>query len=343
MKKIIFKILIALYATLFANSLLANDVADRLTRISQALRGGVNPSIELIDQANKDPKSIDFDKIVDGWLQGDEFYSNLRVWYQKLFRAPHLLKSDIEFLDNAPEGLRESLATEPVEFALWVVKNNMPYTALIESQLALRNAVLDSFYAGADPTGKDTANWYPVMRQENHAGVLTLKSMHYRNPTTIVNRWRTHANQVLQMWSCQVLEVNIDVAAAEDDETHGTDPACAGCHRPLDGIGTFFSRWDREGNFSNDSSIDDRGSYYETTAITHQANGLVGLGHLLANSKRFAQCMTEKSWEFLAGRDLAETETAIRSDLLQTFWQSNYDLKKLLKAIVLSPEFAKNQ
>lgn len=335
-------VMVALTSGMIGTAASAGELADRLTRISQALRGGIIPSAELILQADNDPKSVDVEKIVDGWLQSDEFMAHMRSWYDQQFRAPYLLDSPIEFLDNAPDGLRESLANESVEFALWVLSNNLPYTTLLESRFAVRNSMLERFYSGLDPTGADTTDWHPVWRENFDAGMLTLKSMHFRNPTTIVNRWRTHANQVLKTWSCQELEAAVDVEAKEDDETHGTDPACAGCHRPLDGIGTFFARWDRGGNFDPDPDIDDRGSYYETTSRTHQANGLNGLGKLISSSRRFAQCMVDKSWKFFAGRDMTKEEVVTRTDLLQSFWQSNYNMRTLIKAIVLSQEFATN-
>ena len=157
-RRAIFIIVLAQFSGLMGTVAAAGELADRLTRISQALRGGVLPDAALIQQANTAENSVDLDAIVDGWLSSDEFYAHMRDWYNQQFRAPYLLTSPIEFLDNAPPGLRESLADESVEFALWVLENNMPYTTLLESRLAVRNSMLERFYAGLDPTGAATDN-----------------------------------------------------------------------------------------------------------------------------------------------------------------------------------------
>jgi hypothetical protein len=329
----------AIIALLASSAAVAQTtLVDKLTRISLALRGGTLPSPELVTKAQSDPASVDLAAVVDEWLATPEFMTNMEIWHKQVFRTPYLERSDMELLDFAPAGLREALADEPVRMALFVIQNDMPYSTLLDSKLAMRNSVLSRFYANEDPTGAATDDWRPVWRDEKEMGVLTMKAMHLRNPTTVVNRWRTHANQVMQQWSCQTLEA-VNVVAKEDDDAHGTDPNCVSCHRPLDGLGTFFSRWDRYGNFDNDADIDDRGTFYETSNLTHTGNGLVALGQILADSRRFAQCMVDKSWTFLAGRAMTEAETKARSDFLQAFWQSDYSMKSLLKTIVLSDAF----
>ena len=323
-----------------STALSQTDSVSRLNRISQTLRGGKLLEPDLVRQVSANPASINIEEKVDEWLASPDFYATMETWYKQIFRTPWLLNSDIEFLDQAPPGLRQSLAEEPVRLAMFVLQNDMPWSELLQTRLAMRNSLLERWYAGTDLAGAATNDWRPVWRAEHESGVLTLRSMHLRNPTTVVNRWRTHANQVLEQWACQTLHA-VDVPVKEDDEAHGTDPNCVSCHRPLDGLGTFFARWDRAGNYNSSPTIDDRGFFYETTNKTHAGNGLKDLGKILGESRRYAQCVIDKTWEFLAGKSLTDADAKTRTDLMLQFWQSDYNLKKLIRAIVLSEEFQK--
>src|SRR3712207_2356418 len=64
--------------------------AEQVTRVSQALRGGLLPEADLVKKATEAPDTVDLKALVGEWLKSDAFYGNMRNWHMQMFRSPYL-------------------------------------------------------------------------------------------------------------------------------------------------------------------------------------------------------------------------------------------------------------
>lgn len=151
--------------------------------------------------------------------------------------------------------------------------------------------------------------------------------------------------------------------------------SCKACHSVMDGFRGAFAKWDSNGIFvSSDSASTGPSSIafkygrnqmvfqdgYETKddSFVNYANrstnatlfgwrgtnvasgkGAQGFGQLLANSRRFSQCMAKRVFKTVCKKSLPEAkEKSLLSTWGDEFEASGYQLKNLFEAISIKPE-----
>ncbi len=122
---------------------------------------------------------------------------------------------------------------------------------------------------------------------------------------------------------------------------HESEPLCAGCHVPIDGIGFGLEGFDSMGQFrvvDNGLPVDDSGSL-EGTRIGGTFQGAAGLGARLAASPVVAACVAEHWFQFATGRRDESGDAKDLEAVTAAFTDADGDVRALLKAIVLSDAF----
>jgi Protein of unknown function (DUF1592)/Protein of unknown function (DUF1588)/Protein of unknown function (DUF1585)/Protein of unknown function (DUF1595)/Protein of unknown function (DUF1587) len=125
-------------------------------------------------------------------------------------------------------------------------------------------------------------------------------------------------------------------------EAHEADPACAGCHVRIDGVGFGFESFDALGAYREEDSgkpVDARGKLLGTQHLDGEFTGAVELAHKLAASDEVAQCFTRQWFRFALGRMEATDDACALDDLTRGFSASQRNVRSLLTSIVASPAF----
>ncbi len=124
---------------------------------------------------------------------------------------------------------------------------------------------------------------------------------------------------------------------------HESADACAGCHAQMDPIGLAFENFDGTGAFrmtENGVTIDASGEIYD--ASQDLAGTFVGVRELsekLAQSRFVGDCVANQWFRFSLGRMESVDDACTLSTIHQGFATSGYNVRELLKSIVLSEAF----
>jgi len=151
-----------------------------------------------------------------------------------------------------------SARREPAELMKFIVRNDKPYTDMVQGNYTVVNGILAQ-YLGAAVQGSftnvaDDTEWrqatLPSARlggTREHAGVLSTHPWLQRFPTTDTNRNRHRVNILFK----QFLATDV-TALAQRPLDDGTvfkiptvqNPGCAACHDTIDPIAAGFQNWD---------------------------------------------------------------------------------------------------
>ncbi|MBM75964.1 MAG: hypothetical protein CMK59_11240 [Proteobacteria bacterium] len=125
-------------------------------------------------------------------------------------------------------------------------------------------------------------------------------------------------------------------------EQHSTNPACAGCHQIMDGIGYTFENYDPLGRYrttENGIEIDASGELIGPDVAGKLDNAL-HLSQKLAESRTVHDCVTEHWVEYALGRNgWNNQDEQLLNYLKEGFWLSGGDIPELVVNIVTSPSF----
>jgi hypothetical protein len=118
---------------------------------------------------------------------------------------------------------------------------------------------------------------------------------------------------------------------------HNAEPTCAGCHKIMDPIGLAMEQFDGLGQFrttENGTIIDTSG---ELDGVPF--DDAISLGQAIRDNPATPACMLNRLYAYAVGRAPASSEREWMAFLKNEFAQTNYQLKGLLRQIVLSSAF----
>ncbi|HNN95894.1 MAG TPA: DUF1592 domain-containing protein [Pseudomonadota bacterium] len=121
---------------------------------------------------------------------------------------------------------------------------------------------------------------------------------------------------------------------------HVADPACAGCHTRIDGVGFGFEEFDGIGAYrttENGQPVDTRGTLMGTFEIDGDYVGVSELSRRLADSQLLARCFLRQSYRYAMGQ--IEPDGDDLASLGASF-SSQSALREALLLIVKSPLFS---
>ncbi len=153
-----------------------------------------------------------------------------------------------------------ALRREPIELVKFIVKNNRPWTDVVQGTYTGVNPVLAQFLGAtlangetfADPTNMNEWRMATIAARREHAGVLSTHAWLDSFPTTPTNRNRHRVN----MMAKQFLATDVTALAARPIED-GTrfnvpvmeNPGCAICHDVIDPIASGWQNWQENNRY----------------------------------------------------------------------------------------------
>lgn len=120
-------------------------------------------------------------------------------------------------------------------------------------------------------------------------------------------------------------------------------PACAGCHNSIDGLGFGFENYDAIGAFrtaENGLPIDATGTINGTHEVDGDFNGAVALSQRLADSDTVRACVATEWFRHGFGRSETEQDKCTVRGLTAGFKASGDDMHQLMKSVALSFSFS---
>jgi hypothetical protein len=279
-----------------------------------------------------------------------------------------------EYIEMADDYTNNSVAREPLELIEHILRNDLPWTELILADYFMVNGYSAQVYDVRPETPFDNPadpNEFRPARLDGvpHAGVLTSPMFLNRFPTTDTNRNRHRSRMTYQFFLATNILTLADRPVASGDII-GTNPTrdnpnCTVCHENMDPIAGAYQNWDSRGRYRGPPT--DSGIWYDSmlppgykgevmpvdawptslqwlaermaadplyalSAVHNVYTGLTGQAPLSAPADPSAADFDARSAAFEAQNDLFQ-------ELASKFEEQNYDLKYIVREIVIGPYF----
>lgn len=274
--------------------------------------------------------------------------------------------------------INKAIAREPLDLIRYIVRYDRPFTEILTAEYMVFRPDTAWFYdvdiAFDNPNDYDelqpgllsTADMPDVPWP--HAGILSSPMWLNRYPTTVTNRNRHRSRMIYQHFlATNVLElasqaIDPEAGSAIFNPTRN-NPVCAKCHRgmdPLAGAFQMFSESDDERLLPEPvwhGEMFSPGFGTEEMPPTEFANGIQWLAQRVVEDPRFSLSIVYHVYKGLTGHDALkyptdpgapgfdglviawENQDAFFRKVASDFELSNYNLKTILTAIVMSPYF----
>ena len=293
-----------------------------------------------VDRMLADPRAVDtIATFHTQWLGVDELDS--------------LEKDGTVFPAFSPE-LAAAMKAETADFARYVLLEG---DGKLETLLTANFTVTDDpelldLYGVELPDGYQPGEPVPLPAGER-SGLLTqagiLAEHSHANQTSPIHR----GQMVRENLFCQMLPPpppDVDNVPPDPDPNattrerfaqHTSDPSCAGCHVLIDPIGFGLENYDGIGAFrtvEGDLPVDASGELVGTD-VDGPFDGGVELVSLIAQSDLVRQCVSRQWFRYALGRNETDEDECSTSVLDEAFAASDYDVRELLRTLVLTDAF----
>jgi hypothetical protein len=349
--------------------------SDALTeRVSLMVRG-VRPTAAELDLAAADPTALA--SLVDTWMLTPEFGETVRDMHAEMWGLR--IDGEDQWPPTGPAAvytqaeLAASLGEEPLMHVEDVITSGRPYTDVLLSGEIMADEIVSVVNGVEREPGEGwTHGHYTDGRPA--AGVLGMNAMWRRYTTNMSGKHRQRGLFVAQRLLCDDLRardfpvVPLDEINSEQGMNNavGTNPNCLACHATLDPLAAFF--WGFEWNLKGDDISDayDAGCEGSSADLCYpvkmyqpsneadyleyalpapafygqHAETLGDLAIKVAADPRFPQCTARRFEAYFTQTQWELVPSARVDELTQLFLDSGLDARELIKAIVLSDEFA---
>lgn len=253
------------------------------------------------------------------------------------------------------DSLRSAMYEEPVRFFIDAVQRDLPLTEFIHGDHTLVNPVLAGHYRMEYP-GAGGGEWVRVPAGEaGRGGILPMAAFLTANSpglrTSPVKRGHWVASRVLGE---HIPAPPPDVPDLPEDESglgdltlaqalarHRDHPNCAACHQRFDALGLVFENFGPVGEFRTRDLGDRPVSTTVTFPDGSAGEGLEGLRHYLASSRRgeFENSFTRQLMAYALGRSLILSDGPVIRGILEDINGDGFKTRALIEQIILSPQF----
>jgi len=271
----------------------------------------------------------------------------------------------------ASDGISQS----PLELVVYVVKNNYPFTEILNADYVMVNAYSATIFGavipgennfnfryGQDWQSVDPTRFLPAKLVDNksrnlpHAGILTTLAFLSRYPSTSTNLNRKRAKYIFEYFLDTNVEGLADRGALDLGKLIGNypileDPQCSICHNLVDPIAGLFKNWDAEGRFLGDNLnwFDKRtppqmlSPGYSNSAVDILSDSSSGaalqwLANRISRDNRFITATVKLLFREITGIE-SPIDTRVLQSLKNIFINTNYNLKAVIEEIVSSDYF----
>ena len=369
----------------FYQDVLFLDSEQTLRKATLSLAGRLPTDAELAG---------DMDTVLDSVMSEPEFEARLMEVFNDLLLTDQYLPGDtaIDLLDedvfpnaryyenigddqarnDERDRANDAIAREPIMLMMHIIKNNRPWTEILEADYTVVNPFsarvygIDAEVTFNDPN--DPNEWVEArIPGQPHAGVLTTPTYLNRYPTTDTNRNR-HRSAIFYKYFLatdvlKLAERPIDPTQSDLSQNPTLfDADCTVCHHAVDPIAGAFQNWDERGRYMPRETgwytdMLPPGMENKTIPSDQWGESLQWLASQSVSDSRFALSAIEHAYRMLTGQDpltlptdatRADYDAAFRAyevqheyfkQLSDKFVESNYDFKTLIKEVVKSPYY----
>ena len=304
------------------------------------LDGGLEP---LVDEFLESPEFGAVVRRMHGeWLLTDTF----RDYYPMNFPAVGALAGEDLW------ALNTSVSEAPARLAERIVVEDRPYTELVTADYTMADRVVSTVWGL--PYDAARGGWQQTRFLDGRAGAGLLVDPWYftRHASTDTNRQHARAAHVARALLChdymsRSVRVPADVDLTAGGANSLTENAvCVSCHSTLDEFGAFFTN--HVGVVFPEATVAypvyqwpaAAGDYPPPAFSGTPGRGLADLGELIADDPRFARCAIRRFYGQVMGLDEADVPDAVEDRYVADFMGADFRVKRLLKRMVLSDEFA---
>ncbi|MDC0666723.1 DUF1588 domain-containing protein [Nannocystis radixulma] len=368
------------------------DEVDTLRKATLALAGRL-PSPEEYESVRG--FGIDqLDPVLEAVMKEDAFVERVIEIYNDVFLtdrylggngAVELLNAekypDAYWFEGLPDDEREqyrwwtntSVAREALNLVAWIVKNDLPYTDIVQADYMVFTPFSAKAYGVTVPF-KDPNDWKELATGKlpgiPHAGVLTSAMWLNRFPTTPTNRNRHRARMTYKFFlATDVLRLGerpIDPTAIKTPNATRENPNCNVCHNVIDPVAGAFQNFNDQGDYLPQAETEAMFWYPEMllpgfgeakVPEGSEAKSEQWLAKQLVADDRFAQAAVNIVWKGLTGNDplnepfdaampgfeealkAFEVQDRVIKGIAKKFKENNYNLKIVFREIIKTDYF----
>lgn len=276
-----------------------------------------------------------------------------------------------DYIANA-YGANWGVGREPLNIIAHVVRENRNFGEILTANYTLVNAysaqsygVYDLTFVG-DPFSKENLLEVSLPNQY-HVGLLTTPSFLNRFPTSATNRNRHRSRYVYKFFlDVDVMLLGIRPLTTTDiagDNPTMNDPTCTSCHTTVDPIAGLFQNWDDQGQYRPPEQgwhkdMFPPGYGGEQYKASNGQEPLRWLAERVVKQPGFVRATVNTMYKGLIGDETLsvpeadentpegaaalaafDAQQAVLREIGTRFKDSNYNLKTVVKGIILSPYF----
>jgi hypothetical protein len=339
----------------------ANPATMRLTSISMAARlsyllWNTTPDDELLT-AGENGDLVDEGGLaeqVERLVTSPKLETGLRSIFSDLYDFKQfddgLVRKDNTLFPVYTQTLVEDAKEQTLQTIVAHLIADKDYRDLFTTAESFLTRRLGVVYRVPVATGE---GWEPYLfPEESHrAGLLShvsfnaLYSHPGRSSATLRGKF---VREVLLCQDIPTPPANIDFSIVEDTmgelrtardrlEQHVTNDACAGCHTLTDPIGLALENFDAVGMYRDEENgvpIDASG---ELDGVAYE--DAAGMGRALRDNPALGPCLVRSLYRYSVGRDVESGEQLLLASLNESFAESEYRVRELMREVVLSDGF----
>lgn len=251
-----------------------------------------------------------------------KYYENLVQSYLKRKEYADVMERQHAFWWHLPGG-------SSAKHAGFVVSSDSPYREIfvrdyifVDASSAANYSAFDIKTTGGMPT--DPGVFQKVFLnpdEKRFRGLFGTPEFLATYPDTLSNKNRKRSSQAFRIGFCEAL-ANIkdepgklherNLGLRFDDDDHGHNPDCIGCHRRLDPMARFFDQWlppridgalpEYDGSRPSAGTVFLGGRNGMTRGIAGIADA--DLGAIVVAQPEFNRCVAKLAWQFIFGSDV---------------------------------------
>jgi hypothetical protein len=258
-----------------------------------------------------------------------------------------VLEPDRNRFPKLTRDTRAQLRQEPVQFVLYLLRNNLPVRNLVASDFAVANEVVASYYDLGHRTESGFAFIPIVHGRRELGGVLAqaaiLAGLSDGRESNPVKRGAWLARKIVAEPPDDpppnvpaLAPETRELSLRERLERHPNQRGCAQCHAKIDPWGIALEEFDAGGRFKSEK-VDARSTLPDKTEV----EGMAGLKNYLADDRidQVAFSVLKHLATYAAGRGLTEHEVAFLKRDGRRLKADGYRMKDMIRYVVNSPIF----
>jgi hypothetical protein len=261
---------------------------------------------------------------------------------------------DAEMFPSFDDATRSAMAVEAARFAEHVFfEGDGRLETLLTAPYTLIDEPLFAIYGIEAPAGHDPSE--PVQLDATQRGGLLTQpgflAVHaHHNQTSPVHRGvAIRRNFLCQNLPAPPPDVDNTPPAVDPNSTtrerfdqHKSDPTCAGCHVLIDDLGLAFEHYDPVGawrTMDGIGEVDASGNLVGADEADGEFYGALELSRILAGSDVARECVAQQWFRFAFGRSTDDEDACAMNQMYTAFAESDFDIRELLVATIMSPSF----